>query len=823
MAEEPSLAPQWLKSGIATPSTSSLRTEEGGEVGGRPAALPSPRVTPDGPGRDPFAPRRSSDWTGKPSQVAGQSGQPSWDKPSLRAHHRGGAHRNIFEDHSHDIFGPSSSGASKHSNPHHHRAGPSTPSSPYRPGKEAPKDFTKDFSKESGKDYGGAWTADPHQGQAGSRAGNPRDRPVNARGPVLNGAGSDGKAAGRGAGQRPQQALDKDFLPSPRVGHASPVLKDLPQPLSPARPSALEAVYTRLADNPGSPQHPFSPTSPLTSPAGPSRQQPRPVQPVAPASSAPATSSAPDPSPSPRLQRPAGGSSALGASTVASSAVPAGRASAARPEPAAIFKPAAEAPTPQRHGGWVAAASQDKAAAAAAAQKEPSAAAPRSGQVTRGWAGLAASAAANPNPSGASANAGPSSSGAAANPAPASAASAGAQHVTRMADAISQQQVTTAAAMQQVASERQREEKLLARQAKLIPVAFSGPRPRQGVASHLGDRAQGAKPSTLTGLGPTASSKALLGVPRSSGLTEGRGAAPTPAANRRSSMPEEVPVSSGPTPLTLSFSVPSTDKPGMNGQQSNLARASSDVERNTRQAILSPTKAAPAQNGLPSAAASAKPPGTPTGLQNKAKERNSFFQSLRRTRTATGASERPSSSSSLSPASSLDAPSLATSGRAETGDTPGLSSLSERVQEQLASEHAAQNGFHAQIGSAAMDRQQEGHGSSLDDAEVLKMLDMTAEDLAFMRRLGWTPEPASSEEAGGLTDEEIQAFREQQKAKPTKVVGRMPAPIAGRPRSAPYPCPPVSPWRSANGSQHLANLDVGSYGSKLSDSESEPE
>ena len=33
--------------------------------------------------------------------------------------------------------------------------------------------------------------------------------------------------------------------------------------------------------------------------------------------------------------------------------------------------------------------------------------------------------------------------------------------------------------MQQVASERQREEKLLARQAKLIPVAFSGPRPRQ--------------------------------------------------------------------------------------------------------------------------------------------------------------------------------------------------------------------------------------------------------------------------------------------------------------------------------------------------------
>ncbi len=80
-----------------------------------------------------------------------------------------------------------------------------------------------------------------------------------------------------------------------------------------------------------------------------------------------------------------------------------------------------------------------------------------------------------------------------------------------------------------------------------------------------------------------------------------------------------------------------------------------------------------------------------TGLQNKAKERNSFFQSLRRSRT-TNASERPSSSSSLSPASSLDAPSLAASGRAETGDAAGLTSLSEVVQEQLAGVHLAQNG-----------------------------------------------------------------------------------------------------------------------------------
>ena len=43
--------------------------EEGGEVSGRPAALPSPRVASDGPNRDPFATRRSSDWSGKPSQV----------------------------------------------------------------------------------------------------------------------------------------------------------------------------------------------------------------------------------------------------------------------------------------------------------------------------------------------------------------------------------------------------------------------------------------------------------------------------------------------------------------------------------------------------------------------------------------------------------------------------------------------------------------------------------------------------------------------------------------------------------------------------------
>lgn len=80
--------------------------------------------------------------------------------------------------------------------------------------------------------------------------------------------------------------------------------------------------------------------------------------------------------------------------------------------------------------------------------------------------------------------------------------------------------------------------------------------------------------------------------------------------------------------------------------------------------------------------------------------------------------------------------------------------------------------------------------------------------------------------AGGLTEEEIRTFKEQQQAKGSKPVGKVPAQNVSRPRSAPYPCPPLSPWRStfaANGTHHLANLDVGSYGSKLSDSDSEPE
>lgn len=80
--------------------------------------------------------------------------------------------------------------------------------------------------------------------------------------------------------------------------------------------------------------------------------------------------------------------------------------------------------------------------------------------------------------------------------------------------------------------------------------------------------------------------------------------------------------------------------------------------------------------------------------------------------------------------------------------------------------------------------------------------------------------------AGGLTEEEIRTFKEQQQAKGSKSVGKVPAQNVSRPRSAPYPCPPLSPWRNAygaNGTHHLANLDVGSYGSKLSDSDSEPE
>ena len=52
-----------------------------------------------------------------------------------------------------------------------------------------------------------------------------------------------------------------------------------------------------------------------------------------------------------------------------------------------------------------------------------------------------------------------------------------------------------------------------------------------------------------------------------------------------------------------------------NGHQSSLARAVSDLERNTRSALLSPTKAVPPQNGATFAPAAAKPPGTPTGEQ----------------------------------------------------------------------------------------------------------------------------------------------------------------------------------------------------------------
>lgn len=80
--------------------------------------------------------------------------------------------------------------------------------------------------------------------------------------------------------------------------------------------------------------------------------------------------------------------------------------------------------------------------------------------------------------------------------------------------------------------------------------------------------------------------------------------------------------------------------------------------------------------------------------------------------------------------------------------------------------------------------------------------------------------------AGGLTEEEIRTFKEQQQAKGSETVGKVLAQNVSRPRSAPYPCPPLSPWRNAcgaNGTHHLANLDVGSYGSKLSDSDSEPE
>ena len=51
--------------------------------------------------------------------------------------------------------------------------------------------------------------------------------------------------------------------------------------------------------------------------------------------------------------------------------------------------------------------------------------------------------------------------------------------------------------------------------------------------------------------------------------------------------------------------------------------------------------------------------------------------------------------------------------------------------------------------AAALKGQCEAHGSTPEEAALLDMLGMTVEELAFMRRLGWTPKPASSMEAGG--------------------------------------------------------------------------
>ena len=81
---------------------------------------------------------------------------------------------------------------------------------------------------------------------------------------------------------------------------------------------------------------------------------------------------------------------------------------------------------------------------------------------------------------------------------------------------------------------------------------------------------------------------------------------------------------------------------------------------------------------------------------------------------------------------------------------------------------------------------------------------------------------------GGLTEEEIRNFHEQQKGRQCRP-GQEPVKKAAQPaistklRSSPLSCPPGRPSRTANGIHRLAMLDVGSYGSKLSDSDSETE
>ena len=84
----------------------------------------------------------------------------------------------------------------------------------------------------------------------------------------------------------------------------------------------------------------------------------------------------------------------------------------------------------------------------------------------------------------------------------------------------------------------------------------------QAGAGHMGDRGQAAKAPALTALTPPTSSKALLGAPRGAGAAEGRSVAPVAIGARRNTAPEDVPVSSGPTPLTLSHSLPGGDKLG---------------------------------------------------------------------------------------------------------------------------------------------------------------------------------------------------------------------------------------------------------------------
>ena len=68
--------------------------------------------------------------------------------------------------------------------------------------------------------------------------------------------------------------------------------------------------------------------------------------------------------------------------------------------------------------------------------------------------------------------------------------------------------------------------------------------------------------------------------------------------------------------------------------------------------------------------------------------------------------------------------------------------------------------FHADGGMDLLNGQREGHGSSPEEAALQEAEGFTAEEIAWMRRLGWTPEPASSSDAGMMQCAPLNEFKQ---------------------------------------------------------------